>query len=70
MVTGKIPPYTRAEVQKLINNAGGFALSTVSRYTDILVVGDRPGKTKLEAADLYGTQKMSLVEFQNILAHC
>lgn len=68
VVTGKIPRYTRTEVQDFINRAGGLVQSNVNRSTGILVVGIRPGKTKLEAADIYRTSIMSSKEFRDIIA--
>ena len=43
VVTGTLEKYNRNEIQSLIENSGGIWTSSVSRNTDIVIVGENPG---------------------------
>ncbi|MCK9275157.1 MAG: NAD-dependent DNA ligase LigA [Syntrophales bacterium] len=47
--TGKLQGYTRDEAQKLVEERGGRALSSVSGETDYVVAGENPGSKFNEA---------------------
>jgi DNA ligase (NAD+) len=49
VVTGTLQKYSRKEAETLIKNLGGRVLSSVSKKTDYLVVGEDPG-SKLDKA--------------------
>jgi len=63
--TGKISK-PRHEFQKLVEEHGGIAGSDVSRSTDYLVVGDKPG-SKLFRAGMLGVKTISEAEFLKLL---
>jgi DNA ligase (NAD+) len=50
VVTGKLMNYTRHEVEQVIADRGGYCPSSVTKNTVALVVGERPGMTKLRRA--------------------
>ncbi len=49
--TGRLPHMTREQAIQAVQLNGGKAFKSMPRYTTILVVGDRPGITKLDHAD-------------------
>lgn len=49
--TGRLPHMTREQAIQAVQLNGGKAFKSMPRYTTILVVGDRPGVTKLDHAD-------------------
>ena len=49
--TGTLPGMTRREAIEAVKKNGGKAYDNMPAGTTILVVGDRPGKRKLDAAD-------------------
>lgn len=54
-ITGRIEPHSREELKDMIEAAGGYFVSTVSKSTDILVAGEEPG-SKLEKAKKLGVE--------------
>lgn len=63
--TGKISK-PRHEFQDLVRRHGGIPGSDVSRNTDLLVVGEKPG-SKLMRATMFGVKTVSEEEFLNLL---
>jgi DNA ligase (NAD+) len=49
VITGTLQKYSRGEAEALIKNSGGRLISSVSKKTDYLVVGEDPG-SKLDKA--------------------
>ena len=49
--TGRLPHMTREQAIQAVQLNGGKAFKSMPRYTTILVVGDRPGITKLDHAE-------------------
>lgn len=56
VVTGTLDEISREEAQALIRAKGGKAGSSVSKETDYLVAGSNPGKSKMAAAEKFGTK--------------
>ncbi|MFX0183526.1 MAG: NAD-dependent DNA ligase LigA [Candidatus Hodarchaeota archaeon] len=54
-VTGKIEGMTKKEIQTLLEQ-NSYEWASVTKNLDFLVVGDNPGKTKLEKAQKFGIQ--------------
>lgn len=52
VVTGTLQKYSRKEAETLIKNLGGRVLSSVSKKTDYLVVGEDPGSKLNKAREL------------------
>lgn len=67
--TGKLPGMTRAEAIKAVQENGGRAFEDMSITTTILVVGERPGMTKLDKADRWIGQvrKITAAQFLKML---
>ena len=65
VVTGKVEPYTRDEMNSLIASLGAVAGSSVSRKTDYLVCGEKAG-SKLSKAQELGIRVLTSNEFFNM----
>ena len=52
VVTGKVEPYTRSEMNALIESLGAHAQSAVSGKTDYLVCGESAGSKLTKARQL------------------
>jgi DNA ligase (NAD+) len=66
VVTGTLSRWSRNEAEGLIKSLGGAAVSSVTKKTDYLVVGESPG-SKLQKAQEYGTKLLSEEEFAELL---
>lgn len=64
--TGALSSLTRDEAARLVEQHGGRVVSTVSRKTDYVVVGDNPG-SKLERAQALGIRILTEEEFRQLL---
>ncbi len=64
--TGKASSFTRDEFMELVRNYGGLPSDSVSKNTDILVVGENPG-SKLEKAQSLGIKTMTEAEFLKLI---
>ena len=62
VVTGSLETLSRGQAQKAIQAAGGKAASGVSKTTDFVVVGDKPG-SKAEKARQLGVEIIDEAEF-------
>ena len=67
VVTGTIEGISRDQIHRLIELNGGRASSSVSRKTDLLIVGENPG-SKLDKARALGVPTMSGEEFLELLS--
>jgi len=65
MFTGKLST-TREAARQLVVEAGGLIASSLTRNTDYLVVGDKPG-SKLQKGQDYGTSIVDEEEFRQLL---
>lgn len=65
--TGKLRKYTRKSLMKTLRENGAYPVYNVSRRTDFLIVGERPGK-KLERAIKFGVRIVPGYEFESMLA--
>jgi DNA ligase (NAD+) len=66
VLTGKLESYTRDEATRLIEQAGGCVVSSVSKDTTYLVVGRNPGE-KLAKAQELGIPVIGEEEFKKLL---
>lgn len=66
VVTGTLQKYTRDEIKKEIENAGGRASSSISKSTDFLVAGEKAG-SKLEKAKQLGVSILTEEEFEKLV---
>ena len=67
VITGSFQGLRRQELSRLLQDNGAKVVSSVSRSTDILVVGQNPGADKTGAADQFGTRTMPEKELREIL---
>lgn len=56
----------RGELFQIIRSIRGITTNTVTNKTDILIVGSKPG-SKLGRAERYGTEIITIDQFQDIL---
>ena len=61
--TGKVDDFTRADFEKMTAEYGFIFHEKVTNATDILVVGKRPGATKMTAASKYATREWTAEDF-------
>jgi DNA ligase (NAD+) len=62
VITGSLAKYSRDEAKEMIKNAGGDVMSQVSKNTDYLVVGEKPG-SKFNKAKELGVEILDEDEF-------
>ena len=67
VVTGTLSGFSRSESESRIKDLGGKVLSSVTKNTDYLVVGESPG-SKLAAAERLGTEVLDEARFVELLA--
>ena len=60
VVTGTLDGFSRIEIGEFIESHGGKMADSVSTKTDFLVVGDKPGASKLNKALDLGTKIIQL----------
>ena len=63
----RISSFSRFEVEKLIKEHGGNPQKNVSKKTDLLVVGFKPGSKKLADASKHGTKIIYEKDFFEML---
>ncbi len=62
VVTGKVEPYTRDEINRFIESLGAHAGSSVTSKTNYLICGERAG-SKLEKAKALGVKVLTTEQF-------
>lgn len=67
VLTGELMSFTRADAKAMIKEKGGSVAATVSRKTDYVVTGARPG-SKLATAKKLGIPILSESDFKDLLA--
>jgi DNA ligase (NAD+) len=71
--TGALTAMERSTAQELVRQAGGETPTSLTKQTDVLVVGDESrdrNTTKLDKARKYGTEIIDETEFARRLAEC
>lgn len=67
VVTGSLRKYSRDEIERLIEQRGGRAASSVSKRTDFLIAGEAAG-SKLEKAQSLGVRVLTEAEFDDLIS--
>jgi len=67
VITGELAAIGRDEAEELVRSLGGKAASSVSKATDFVVVGEKPGGTKMRAAEKHGTKVIGEAEFLKLV---
>ncbi len=68
VVTGSLSKYSRDEIERLIEQRGGRAASSVSKKTDFLIAGEAAG-SKLEKAQSLGVPVLTEAEFDKLISN-
>ncbi len=66
VVTGAVEGYTRTEMEALVKSHAGRVASSVSKKTDLLVMGENPGSKADKAAQLQ-IESIAAVEFLKMI---
>jgi DNA ligase (NAD+) len=66
VITGTLSHFGREEAEEIIHELGGNATSNVSKKTDYVVAGEKPG-SKLDKARALGIQVLSEKEFKRLI---
>ena len=66
VITGSFANYTRLELEKIIDNYGGNISNSISKKTNVLIVGNNPGSKYKKALDL-GIKIINEKELSKIL---
>ena len=66
VVTGTLAKYGREEIEELITRLGGRAASSVSKNTDYVVAGEKPG-SKLDKARELGVKILDESQFETLV---
>lgn len=67
VVTGKLENFTRTGINDRITSLGAQAGSSVTRKTDYLICGDRPGSKLVKAGEL-GVTVLTEQEFLDMIS--
>ena len=67
VVTGSLSKYSRDEIERIIEQRGGRAASSVSKKTDFLIAGEAAG-SKLEKALSLGVPVLTEAEFDQLIS--
>ena len=67
MFTGKLTGMSRAEAKSLIEKNSGTIISNVSKKLDYLIIGEKPTKRKVDAAQELKIKIINQSELQKLL---
>jgi DNA ligase (NAD+) len=67
VVTGTLTRFSRNEATQAIEDRGGKVVSSVSKKTDYVVVGENPGATKFDKAQALGVPTLDEKAFKKLL---
>lgn len=67
VITGTLTAGSREQIEKRINALGGKVGTAVTKETTYLVVGDDPGKSKIDKATKSGTKQIEEAELAKML---
>lgn len=67
VITGTFPNLKRAEAVEWIELRGGSVQASVNKYTDMVIVGEKAGATKLRGASNLGIDQVDAAEFEEMI---
>lgn len=67
VVTGVFAGFSRAEIEEMIEEAGGTVQKTVNSKTTILFAGDRTGQTKVKKAKELGVRVLGVKDVERLI---
>ena len=67
IVTGTLASMGREEAEDKLRELGATVTSSVTKNTTALIVGEKPGKSKLDKAEKLGTKIISETEFLKLI---
>lgn len=67
IVTGTLASMGREEAEDKLRALGATVTSTVTKNTTALIIGEKPGKSKLDKADKLGISRISEAEFLKLV---
>jgi DNA ligase (NAD+) len=67
VVTGVVMGMQRWETAQVIMEAGGIAQDAISKTTTMVVIGERPGATKVNKAAELGLKTITEAEFRRLV---
>ena len=68
IVTGTLASMGREEAEDKLRALGATVTSSVTKNTTALIIGEKPGKSKLDKADKLGIPRLAEAEFLKLLA--
>ena len=68
IVTGTLASMGREEAEDKLRVLGATVTSSVTKNTTALIVGEKPGKSKLDKADKLGISRLAEAEFLKLIA--
>lgn len=68
IVTGTLASMGREEAEDKLRALGATVTSSVTKNTTALIVGEKPGKSKLDKADKLGISRLAEAEFLKLIA--
>lgn len=68
VVTGTLASMGREEAEDKLRELGATATASVTKKTTALIVGEKPGKSKIEKADKLGVPRMTEAEFLKLVS--
>ena len=67
VVTGTLASMGREEAEDKLRSLGATVTSSVTKNTTALIVGDKPGNSKIEKANRFGIRKIGEEEFIKLI---
>ncbi|MCP3660748.1 MAG: NAD-dependent DNA ligase LigA [Bacteroidetes bacterium] len=67
VISGVFNNFTREEMKSLIKNNGGKIVTSVSKNTDYLIIGNNPGPQKLDKADKLDIRTINEDDIQELI---
>ena len=67
IVTGTLASMGREEAEDKLRALGATVTSSVTKNTTALIIGEKPGKSKLDKADKLGISRLAEAEFLKLI---